>query len=133
MSARPLPQSAGPMPYDLSLPEAGLDWERVGPLFERYSIRLVGNMDQHWIESYQRVAAVTPSLSRFRLDTAHGAISFTCRATDGPVEVMAVLKVLDEQVQRVNREAGLAAARIEHQPPPRPAAAAASRFFGKSR
>jgi len=119
------------MPYDLCLPEAGLDWERVGPLFERYSIKLVGHMDQHWVDSYQRVAAATPSLSRFRLDMANSAVSFTCRATDGPVEVMSVIKVLDDLVQRVNKEACLAAARL---PGPRPVPVPpASRVFGKSR
>jgi hypothetical protein len=71
------------------------------------------------VDSYQRVAASTPSLSRFRLDTATASVSFTCRATDGPVEVMTVLKILDELLARVNREACLAAVRSEARQGPR--------------
>ncbi len=135
-------QTAGPIPYDVCLPEAGLDWERVGPLFERYSIKLLGSIDAHWADAYQRVAAVTPSLSRFRIDTATDSISFTCRSTDGPVEVMNVLKILGDLLERVNREACLAAVRGEMRPTPRPApssraaeplSAAAPRFASKAR
>jgi hypothetical protein len=120
-------QPAGPIPYDVSLPESGLDWQRVGPLFERYSIKLLGTVDENWVEAYQTIAATTPSLSRFRLDTASGAISFTCRTTDGPVEVMTVLKILEGHLERVNREACLAAARIEPAPSRRSASASAAR------
>jgi len=127
MYIQTLQEPAGPIPYDVSLPEAGLDWQRVGPLFERYSIRLVGTVDANWAEAYQTVAASTPSLSRFRLDTATGAMSFTCRTTDGPVEVMAVLKILEGLLERVNREAGLAAARIEPAPARQSASASAVR------
>ena len=101
---------AGPVPYDVSIPEAGLGWEKVGPLFERYSVTLVGRIDEHWCESYQRVADAEPNLSRFRLDAFSGTVSFTCRATDGPVQVMAVLKILGQMIERVNREASFAAA-----------------------
>ena len=104
-------QPAGPIPYDVCLPESGLDWQRVGPLFERYSIKLLGTVDGHWADCYQSVTATTPSLSRFRLDTSAGAISFTCRSTDGPVEVMTVLKIREKFLERVNREACVAAAR----------------------
>ena len=120
-------QPAGPIPYDVSLPESGLDWQRVGPLFERYSIKLVGTVDEHWAEAYQTIAARTPSLSRFRLDAASGAISFTCRSSDGPVEVMSVLKILEGFLERVNREACIAAARMDFAPPPQPASASAGR------
>ena len=112
-------QTAGPIPYDVCLPESGLDWERTGPLFERYSIKLLGIIDEHWADSYQRVAASTPGLSRFRLDTASASVSFTCRANDGPVEVMAVLKILEDLLERVNRDACLAAVRSEVKPGPR--------------
>ena len=118
---------AGPIPYDVSLPESGLDWQRVGPLFERYSIKLLGMVDAHWTDCYQGIAATTPSLSRFRLDPASGAVSFTCRATDGPVEVMTVLKILEKFLERVNREACMAAARLEPGPAPRSVAASDAR------
>jgi hypothetical protein len=122
-----LHQSAGPIPYDVSLPESGLDWQRVGPLFERYSIRLMGTVDEHWADCYQRIAATTPSLSRFRLDASAGAISFTCRSSDGPVEVMTVLKILENLLVRVNREACVAAARLGPAPLSVSASAAGSR------
>jgi hypothetical protein len=115
------------MPYDVSLPEAGLDWQRVGPLFERYSIRLLGTVDEHWADCYEQIAATTPSLSRFRLETASGTISFTCRATDGPVQVMTVLKILEGFLERVNREACMAAARSEPGPAPRSASSSGAR------
>jgi hypothetical protein len=112
MYIQTLQQPAGPIPYDVSLPESGLDWQRIGPLFERYSIKLVGTVDDNWAAHYQSISAATPSLSRFRLDSASGSISFTCRTTDGPVEVMTVLRILEGFVERVNREAGITAARM---------------------
>ena len=119
-SLEPHHQTAGPIPYHVCLPESGLDWESIGPLFERYSIKLLGTTDEHWADSYHRVAAATPSLCRFRLDTASSSVSFTCRASDGPVEVMAVLKILEDLLERVNREACLAAVRGETRPGSRP-------------
>jgi hypothetical protein len=115
-----LPQTAGPIPYDVCLPESGLDWERIGPLFERYSIKLLGTIDEDWTDSYQRITTETPSLSRFRLDSATGSVSFTCRSTDGPVEVMTVLKILEKHLERVNRETCMAAVRGETKQGPRP-------------
>ena len=126
MYIQTLQQPAGPIPYDVSLPEAGLDWQKVG-LFERYSIRLAGTVDENWADAYQRIAATMPSLSRFRLDASSGSISFTCRATDGPVEVMAVLKILEGLLERVNQEACMAAARMEAAPPRRFASSSARR------
>jgi len=105
-------ESAGPAPYDVALPEAGLGLEKVGPLFERYSVPLVGRIDEHWAEVYQRIAEASPNFTRFRLDTFAGTVSFTCRATDGPVQVMGVLKILGEMLDRVNREASFAAASL---------------------
>jgi hypothetical protein len=120
-------QPAGPIPYDVSLPESGLDWQRIGPLFERYSIKLAGTVDENWAYAYQSIAAAMPSLSRFRLDIASGEVSFTCRSTDGPVEVMTVLKILEGLLERVNQEACVAAARIETAPARRSASASAGR------
>jgi hypothetical protein len=111
-----LRKAAGPTSYDVSLPEAGLGWEKVGPLFERYSVRLVGRVDPHWAETYQTVVGDTPGLRRFRLDMVQASVSFTCRATDGPVEVMTVLKILQGLLERVNREASLTAAMLPAEP-----------------
>jgi hypothetical protein len=127
MYIQTLQEPAGPIPYDVSLPESGLDWQKVGPLFERYSIKLVGTVDENWADAYQSIAATTTSLSRFRLDKPSGSISFTCRTTDGPVEVMTVLKILEGFLERVNREACMAAARMEAAPPRRSAPSSARR------
>ena len=112
MRVAALRETAGPIPYDVRLPEAGLGWERVGPLFERYSVRLLGPVDSQWAEAYQRIVGDAPSLRRFRLDMEQTTVSFTCRATDSPVEVMGVLKILEGVLERVNREASFAAARL---------------------
>lgn len=109
-------ESGGATTYDVCLPEAGLGWEKVGPLFERYSVALVGDVDEHWIATYQSVAQAAPTLTRFRLDASSGTVSFTCRATDGPVQVMGVLKILGEMLDRVNRQASSAAAGVNTNP-----------------
>jgi hypothetical protein len=127
MYIQTLQQPAGPIPYDVRLPESGLDWQKVGPIFERYSIKLVGMVDENWTDTYQSIAAAMPSLSRFRLDMASSSISFTCRRTDGPVEVMTVLKMLEGFLEQVNQEACMAAARMEAAPPRRSASKSARR------
>lgn len=114
--------------YDVAVEEGGLNWEKAGPLFDRYAVNLAGRIDRRWVDCYQRLAASTPSFSRFRLEAAAGSVTFTCRATDGPVEVMGVLKRLEELLQRVNREAtagaaarpaeGAGAGRVPAAPPP---------------
>ncbi len=116
MHATTLREAAGPIPYKVTLPDAGLGWEKVGPLFERYSVRLVGPVDTHWAEAYVKVVGAAPGLQRFRLDRERLTVSFTCRATDGPVEVMGVLKILEGVLERVNREASLAAAGLPGKP-----------------
>ena len=107
LHAGTLREVAGKVTYDVRLPEGGLGWEKMGPLFERYSVALVGTVDSHWDEAYKRVVTTSPGLSRFRLNKDQPAVSFTCRATDGPVEVMKVLKILEGLIERVNREASL--------------------------
>lgn len=96
--------------YDVALEQAGLNWEKAGPLFDRYAVTLVGNLDRRWAECYQRITVNTPSYSRFRLEPGASSVTFTCRSTDGPVEVMGVLKRLEELLQRVNRESTAEAA-----------------------
>jgi hypothetical protein len=128
---------ASPTSYDVALPEAGLGWEKVGPLFERYSVRVTGQVDEHWTETYRRICSQSPNLSRFRLDAASGAVSFTCRSTDGPVEVMRVLKILGELLERVNRDASLPPTDLEASAPqregPRPRPFSAFRGIGATR
>src|SRR6266487_2291201 len=84
--------------YDVVADSSHLRFNSAGPLFERYSVTLQGSVDPHWVDCYTEVVAESSGLSRFRLEPAGRTISFTCRATDGPVEVMAVLKRLDDLI-----------------------------------
>lgn len=98
--------------YEVTLDQAGMDWEKTGPLFERYAVNLIGRVDRRWVDRFTKLTKERPNLARFRLEPAAGQVSFTCRATDGPAEVMGVLKRLEEMVGLVN-EAATAAARAE--------------------
>ena len=104
-----------PIVYDVTLDQAGMDWQKAGPLFERYAVGLIGRVDRRWVESYTRVTKERPNLARFRLEPAAGQVSFTCRATDGPAEVMGVLKRLEDMIGLVN-EAATAATMAELEP-----------------
>jgi hypothetical protein len=87
---------------------------------------LIGRVDRRWADSYAKVAKDRPNLARFRLEPAAVQVSFTCRSTDGPAEVMGVLKRLEEMIALVNQTATAAAkAEVEQtQPKVRSASAA---------
>jgi hypothetical protein len=91
--------------YDVAVEEGGLNWEKAGPLFDRYAVGLSGRIDRRWVDCYQKITVNTPSFSRFRLEPGAATVTFTCRSTDGPVEVMGVMKRLEDLLARVNREA----------------------------
>jgi hypothetical protein len=91
--------------YDVTVDEAGLNWEQAGPLFDRYAVDLTGRIDRRWADCYQRITVSAPAFSRFHLDPGASSVTFTCRSSDGPVEVMGVLRRLEELLVRVNREA----------------------------
>jgi len=95
--------------YDVTLDQAGINWEQAGPLFERYAVGLVGRLDRRWVECYTALTKERPNFARFRLEPAASQVSFTCRATDGPAEVMGVLKRLEEMIVNVNANATAAA------------------------
>ena len=92
-------------PYDVAVDDAGLNWEQAGPLFDRYAVNLTGRLDRRWADCYQRITVSAPAFSRFHLDPGASSVAFTCRSSDGPVEVMGVLRRLEELLTRVNREA----------------------------
>jgi hypothetical protein len=112
--------------YDVSLDQAGMDWQKAGPLFDRYAVALTGRVDRRWADCYATLAKERPNLARFRLEPAAGQVSFTCRSTDGPAEVMGVLKRLEEMIVLVNQAATAATkAEVEQaQPKARDASAA---------
>ena len=90
--------------YDVAVEPGGLNWEQAGPLFDRYSVTLTGQLDRRWMDCYTRVSVNNPASSRFKMEPGAMRVTFTCRSTDGPVEVMAVLKKLEELLARVNKE-----------------------------
>lgn len=90
--------------YDVTVDEAGLNWEQAGPLFDRYAVNLSGRIDRRWADCYQRITVSAPAFSRFHLDPGAATVTFTCRSSDGPVEVMGVLKRLEDLLVRVNKE-----------------------------
>ena len=91
--------------YDVAVDEGELNWEQAGPLFDRYAVNLTGRIDRRWVDCYQRITISAPAFSRFHLDPGASSVTFTCRSSDGPVEVMAVLKRLEDLLARVNSEA----------------------------
>jgi len=101
--------------YDVTLDSNGMDWQQAGPLFERYQVTLVGTVDRRWVDCYGKLVKERPNLARFRLDAATTSVSFTCRSTDGPAEVMGVLKRLEEMIGLVNGAAA-ESAKAELQP-----------------
>jgi hypothetical protein len=90
--------------YDVTVDSVGMSWEPAGPLFERYTVDLTGRIDRRWVAAYTRLSA-TAEYSRFRLEPGASNVSFTTRSTDGPVQVMGVIKKLEALVQSVNRAA----------------------------
>jgi len=100
--------------YKITVDEGGMDWQQAGPLFERYSVNLVGSVDRRWVDCYAKLTKERPNLARFRLEAATTSVSFTCRSTDGPAEVMGVLHRLQEMVELVN-QAATAAVRAEQE------------------
>jgi len=91
-------------PYDVTVESVGMSWEHAGPLFDRYSVNLIGRIDRRWAACYSSLGA-TEEYARFRLDPGAANVSFTCRSTDGPVQVMKVLKKLETLVEAVNKKA----------------------------
>ncbi len=91
--------------YDVVVDDVGLNWEQAGPLFDRYAVSLTGRLDRRWADCYRRFTAGSDEYARFRLDPGTSEVSFTARSTDGPIQVMGVLKKLEALVERVNREA----------------------------
>ncbi len=90
--------------YDVVVDSVGMTWEPAGPLFERYTVELTGRIDRRWVACYTRLGA-TEEYARFRLDPGASNVSFTTRSTDGPVQVMGVIKKLEALVDSANRSA----------------------------
>jgi hypothetical protein len=103
--------------YDVVVDAVGLNWEQAGPLFERYAVSLAGRVDRIWVDCYKRLVAESGENARFRLDPGTSEVSFTTRSTDGPIQVMSVLKKLETFVEHVNQEATRAAEAPQRETP----------------
>jgi hypothetical protein len=91
--------------YDVCVEVGALRWESATPLFARYRAPLLGEIDGPWLDCYERASLDSAEFSRFRLDPPTRTVSFTCRMSDGPAEVAAVLRRLELLVAFVNRSA----------------------------
>ncbi|HEY3203661.1 MAG TPA: hypothetical protein VGL03_08370 [Thermoanaerobaculia bacterium] len=70
----------------------------------RYTIALVGPVDERWTEAYRIVQAESTGYRRFHLDPSKRAISFSCRIVDGPAQVFEVLERLEALLGLVNQQ-----------------------------
>jgi hypothetical protein len=104
--------------YDVAIEPGGAEGQKAGPLFQRYTIRLVGRFDRRWVDCYLKLSGERPALARFRLDPPTASVSFTCRATDGPEEVASVRKRLEEMIALVNESAAAVLATEIERPQP---------------
>jgi hypothetical protein len=94
-----------PENYEVALEVSALAWETATPLFARYRVPLSGDMDQAWLNCFERASLDSVEFSRFRLDAETRTISFTSRMSDGPAEVAAILKRLGLLIDFVNARA----------------------------
>lgn len=99
--------------YNVTVDRAAMREEVLGPLFQRHVVSLTGTVDDRWLESYQEVCKDSEIFQRYRLESAKGMISFTCRASDGPKQVESFLDRLTLFVEMVNLHATCAAADSE--------------------
>ena len=72
----------------------------------RFSVVLIGPLDEIWAEAYLMHQADSTAFRRLRLDKASRTVTFTCRAIDGPTQVFDVLERLDALIKRVNVQIG---------------------------
>ncbi len=72
----------------------------------RYSVSLIGPLDEVWAEAYRMQQADSTAFRRLRLDSAARTVSFTCRAAEGPTQVFDILERLDALIKRVNVQVG---------------------------
>ena len=96
--------------YNVTVDRNAMRQEVLGPLFQRHVVTLAGTVDARWLESYQEVAKDSDAFKRYRLEAAHGLISFTCRASDGPKVIDGFLERLALFVEMVNLHATCASA-----------------------
>ncbi len=91
--------------YDVTAEEGALNWEKAGPLFDRYSVTLSGQIDRIWVDCYRRITIDIPAFSRFLLEPALSRVTFIIRTSGGSAEALGAVQRLKGLLERVNREA----------------------------
>ncbi len=94
-------------PYAVAVDHGSLNGEVQGASRTRYSVALIGSVDERWERSYRMIQMEETGFFRFRLEPASKTVSFTVRAGDGPEQVISILERLDTFVEMVNRSASL--------------------------
>jgi len=91
-----LSQEVGTEPVSID-EESLAPWEPGG---SEYVVRLLGEIDDRWVERFVLTRKRSARFSRFHLNRAKGRVSFVCRSNDddaGPAVALANLKLLIEQ------------------------------------
>lgn len=68
----------------------------------RYTIALVGFVDDRWAEAFRLSQAESTTFQRFRLSRATSSVGFTCRDVDGAIFVLDMLESLDGLLKSAN-------------------------------
>ena len=75
-----------------------------------YSVTLRGQLDNSWVDAFRQFRIDADSFVRFSLEPTTQSVSFRCRSTDGPTEIISVLlETLDTLVDLTNRVASATA------------------------
>jgi hypothetical protein len=72
----------------------------------RYTVGLIGVVDETWAEAYRATQAESTGYRRFRLDPASRTVSFSCRTVDGTAHVFEALDRLEALLSLVNQQIG---------------------------
>jgi hypothetical protein len=75
-----------------------------------YSVTLRGQLDSSWVDAFRQFRIDADSFVRFSLEPTTQSVSFRCRSTDDPNEILrALLETLDSLVDLTNRVASASA------------------------
>ena len=75
-------------------------WEPGG---SEYVVRLVGEIDDRWVEKFIHTRRRSARFSRFHLNRAKSRVTFICRATDDEAELSMILGNLKFLVEQTNQ------------------------------
>jgi hypothetical protein len=70
----------------------------------QYRVRLTGDLSDRWCAAFRMGQRGVAALARLRLDEATTTVGFSLKRNQGPADVIDILDVLAEFVEKVNRE-----------------------------